>query len=117
MTNVVMKIDGAQVTATIDDNAAARDFLAMLPVTLTLEDYNNTEKISDLPGRLSTAGSPQGHDPSVGDITYFAPWGNLAIFYRDFGYARGLVYLGAIDSGIDLLRQSGPLKVTVERAD
>lgn len=24
-------------------------------------------------------------------ITYYAPWGNLAIFYRDFGYSAGLV--------------------------
>ncbi|MEH7502625.1 cyclophilin-like fold protein [Neobacillus drentensis] len=23
-------------------------------------------------------------DPSVGDFTYYSPWGNLAIFYRDF---------------------------------
>jgi hypothetical protein len=32
----------------------------------------------------------------VGDITYYAPWGNLAIFYRDFGYSPGLVRLGHI---------------------
>jgi hypothetical protein len=38
---------------------------------------------------LFTAGAPAGSDPSVGDITYYAP-GNLAIFYRDFGYSRGL---------------------------
>ncbi|MFJ8021509.1 cyclophilin-like fold protein [Streptomyces sp. NPDC096311] len=25
-------------------------------------------------------------NPSVGDLTYCAPWGNPAIFYRDFDY-------------------------------
>jgi hypothetical protein len=117
----VMKIrltlNGKAMTATLLDNATARDFLAMLPLTLTLEDYAQTEKISYLPRKLSTAGAPAGSDPSVGDITYYAPWGNLAIFYRDFGYSRGLVQLGRIDSGIEALNEPGTLKVTIERAD
>ena len=50
----------------------------------------------------------------VGDITYYAPWGNLAIFYRDQPYARGLVSLGRIESGIDALKAGGPLKVKIE---
>lgn len=117
----VMKIrltlNGKAMTATLLDNATARDFLAMLPLTLTLEDYAQTEKISYLPRKLATAGAPAGSDPSVGDITYYAPWGNLAIFYRDFGYSRGLIQLGRVDSGIEALNVLGTLKVTIERAD
>ncbi len=60
-----------------------------VPLTLTLEDYASTEKISDLPKRVSTEGAPSGSDPSVEDIAFYAPWGNLAIFYRDAGYANG----------------------------
>jgi hypothetical protein len=37
---------------------------------------------------------PAGSEASVGDITYYAPWENLAIFYNDFGYASRLVILG-----------------------
>ena len=34
------------ITATMEDNAAARDFLSRLPLEVTLNDYNNiTEKI------------------------------------------------------------------------
>ena len=77
------------VTATLNDSAAARDFASLLPLTLTLEDYNGTEKVSDLSKRLSTEGAPAGIDPEVGDITHYSPWGNLAIFYRDFGYSTG----------------------------
>lgn len=117
MTKVIMMVDGKQLTATFDDNATARDFLALLPLTLTLEDYNNTEKVSDLPKRLATEGAAQGLDPQPGDITFYAPWGNLAIFYRDFGYARGLVKLGQIDSGIELLKRQGAIKVTIQRAE
>jgi hypothetical protein len=111
-----MTMEGAEIMATLDDNKTTRDFISLLPTTLTLEDYNKTEKVSDLPKRLSTEGAPEGIDPSVGDITYYAPWGNLALFYRDFGYARGLVRLGRIESGIDVLKRPGPLTVTIERA-
>jgi hypothetical protein len=82
----------------------------------TLEDYASTEKISDLPKRLSTDDAPPGFDPSVGDITYYAPWGNLAVFYRDFRYSDGLVSLGTIESSADILARPGPMQVRVELA-
>lgn len=112
-----LTIEDRTVFATLDDNATARDFLALLPMTLTLTDDNRTEKVSELPRRLSTAGAPDGIDPAVGDITYYAPWGNLALFYEGFGYAPGLVRLGRIEAGIDVLRKPGPVVVTIDRAE
>ena len=109
-----LRIDGKALEGTLLDNATARDFLSLLPLTLTLEDYASTEKIGYLPRKLSTAGAPAGVDPAPGDIAYYAPWGNLAIFYKDSGYARGLIRLGRIDSGIEALSVRGPLKVTLE---
>jgi hypothetical protein len=50
----------------------------------------------------------------VGDIAYYAPWGNLAIFIKDFGYSRGLVKLGCIESGLDALQRRGGLCVRME---
>jgi hypothetical protein len=66
------------------------------------------------PKRLSTEGAPAGSDPSVGDIAYYAPWGNLAIFYRDSGYASGLVILGKIDGEMEAFNAPGSVKVTIE---
>ena len=109
-----LTVKGKTMTARLDDTPTARDFLSLLPMTLTLEDYAATEKISYLQRKLSTAGAPAGTDPSIGDITYYAPWGNLAIFYKDFGYASGLIRLGRIDSGIEALSVPGKLKVTIE---
>ena len=107
-------INGREATATLDDTPVARDFAALMPLKLTLTDYASTEKVSDLPRPLKKAGAPPGYDPSVGDITYYAPWGNLAIFYRDFGYASGLIRLGSVDTGLDALKQSGALPTTIE---
>ncbi len=109
-----IKIGEKVVTATLTDSEAARDFVSLLPLTLTLQDYAGTEKISDLPKRLSTKGAPAGSDPSVGDIAYYAPWGNLAIFYRDFGYSSGLVILGEIDGGMEAFNAPGSVKATIE---
>jgi hypothetical protein len=109
-------VEGRAITATLIDNATARDFISLLPLTLTLKDYAATEKISDLPRRLSIEGAPAGIDPSIGDITYYSPWGNLALFYKDFGYSGGLVKLGKIDSGVEAFTVTGPLKVTIELA-
>lgn len=115
--NIRLMIDGQPVTATLDDTPAARDFYALLPLTLTLNDYASTEKIADLPRKLSIQGTPDGVKPEVGDLTYYAPWGNLAIFYRDFGYAKGLVRLGHLHAGVEALMARGPLRVTLERMD
>ncbi len=109
-----MSIEGTPLTATLDDNVASRDFASLLPLALPLTDYAATEKISDLPRRLSTEGTPPGSEPAVGTLAYYAPWGNLALFYRDAGYANGLVRLGTITSGMDVLKQSGPLEVDIQ---
>jgi len=71
-------IDNSVVSATLDDTPVARDFAALLPLNVTLRDYAGTEKVSELPRRLSTDGAHAGVDPGQGDITYYAPWGNLA---------------------------------------
>ena len=95
--DIELVIDGTELRGTLDDTAAGRDFASLLPLTLTLTDFHATEKISDLPRRLSTGGAPGGTAASAGDITYYAPWGNLALFYRDFTYSEGLVRLGRLD--------------------
>jgi hypothetical protein len=111
---IIIRIEDKTLSASLNDSEAARSFAALLPLRLTLKDYASTEKIADLPEGLSTDGAPAGHDPAPGDLTYYAPWGNLAIFYKDFDYSRGLVSLGKIDSGLDLLRQPGPFAATIE---
>jgi hypothetical protein len=45
------------------------------------------------PKRSATCGA------SAGDITCYPPWGNLALFYCDFGYSDGLVRLVCLDPG------------------
>src|SRR5262245_39812605 len=97
-----IRIEEKSIPATMRDTATARDFISLLLLQLNLKDYAGTERISDLPKKLTTKGSPSGSDPSAGDLAYYAPWGNLAVF-KDFSYSDGLVILGRLDSGIEML--------------
>ena len=112
--NIRMTMAGQIITASLEESDSARDFFAMLPLTLPLEDYAETEKIAYLPRKLTTQTAPEGIDPQVGDIAYYAPWGNLAIYYRDFGYSSGLIRLGRITSGLDALTAQPSGTLTIE---
>ena len=107
-------LDDTVLTATMIDSQTTQDFISLLPLTLALEDYAGTEKIGELPQALSTEGAPSGSDPSVDDITYYAPWVNLAIFYRDIRYTSGLVTLGKLDGGIEALAVPGSVSVAID---
>lgn len=95
----------AVVDVTIDrDSPAVRDFLSMLPLTLTFEDFGGREKIAYLPRELDHAGTP-GSDPEDGDLIYYSPWGNLGFYYdaAGIGHSDDVLHLGAYDAGLDQL--------------
>ena len=114
---IELVFENETLTATLNNSKAAQDFRSLLPLTLNLEDYAHTEKVSDLPKRLSTEDAPSGSKASAGDIAYYAPWGNLAIFYKDFRYSDGLVILGEIDGEITSLKESSSRTVTIRTVD
>ncbi|MFD7443549.1 cyclophilin-like fold protein [Streptomyces sp. NPDC059909] len=114
--NIQLTIDGHRVDATLNDSAAARDFAALLPLTRDLEDFHQTERIAYLPRELDTSGAPDAVEPKAGDLAYYAPWGNLALFYRDGDSpSASLVILGRVDGGgTDRLATAD--RITIEAA-
>jgi len=108
-------IIGDEVTiAVLYDNATARDFATLLPLSLTVTDYARIERVSDLPHKLSTQGAPEGMTPKAGDLTHYAPWGNLAIFIEPRSYSRSLLPLGRVEEGLSILAQPGPYEMRIE---
>ena len=116
---VTITAGGRMITATMDNNAAARDFLSRLPLTVVLNDYNHTaEKIFYPSPALTIQDVSRGHAPVAGDITIYIPWGNVAIFCKNGSYSNNLVKIGHIDAGgIDLLKTKGDIQVKFERQD
>jgi hypothetical protein len=80
--------------ATLQDSPAARDLLAQLPVTVQMTDHGGVEKTGPLPRPLSLEGQPEGADPDVGDVGYYAPGDDLVLYYGDQSYFPGIVVLG-----------------------
>lgn len=108
-----MSFERGAVLVDLFDSQASRELVAMLPLTLSFEDYAKAEKIAHLPRKLSSGTSPSTSPP--GDFTYFASWGNLAVFYKGYGRDDGLYILGKIESGKEkLINMNKIFKATIE---
>ncbi|WP_302016226.1 cyclophilin-like fold protein [uncultured Akkermansia sp.] len=64
---------------------------------------------------MSTDGAPAMGEPFRGAIAYYAPWGNLCIFRKDFRPSGGLVIPGSVDGeGLKFLDVPGKFRVTID---
>jgi hypothetical protein len=114
-TQIRVTIGDTVLTGRLWDNATARDLITQLPVTLTFRDFNELEKISQLPRKLSMDGVPAGDDPFPRDIGYYAPSGDLVFYYGDVGYFNGIVRIGQFDGNMDaIMSQADDFSATIE---
>ncbi len=77
--------------ATLTESAAARDLVAQLPVTIDMVDQGQVEKTGRPRSPLSLAAQPDGADPDVGDLGYYAPGNDLVLYYGDPSSFPGIV--------------------------
>ncbi len=115
MANQTIALETGSTTAFLELNEtdAAKDFLARLPLSLSFEDYGVTERIAYLKTPLNLGNSPRETTPVRGDFTYYAPWGNIAVFRKDFRLSDGLVPLGVLTKeALKAIETSGKGPVT-----
>jgi len=93
---VQMKVGEKTFLVELNGKDAALAFTAQMPLNLKFEDYGSIERITYLPKELKLGNSPRASDPKKGDISYYAPWGNLAVFIQDFQFSENLVPLGKL---------------------
>lgn len=61
-------------------------------------------------------GMPSGDDPAPQDIGYYAPQGDVVLYYGDVGYWTGIARIGRFDADPQILaQQTGDLIATLER--
>ena len=94
----------------LNNSAAARELYAQLPLITDVESFSASEKIFYPPRELSTDDTPPA-DAQRGTLAYYAPWGDVAMFYEDSSGGNGLYALGKAVSGED---GAGSLTGTVE---
>jgi hypothetical protein len=117
VTDVQITVNDQSFTAQLADNPTARDLVDQLPLTLRFRDFNRVEKIAKLPKPLTMEGVPAGDDPEINDIGYYAPSGDLVLYYGDVGYWNGIVRIGQLraeDMSI-IERQPDGFELTIDR--
>lgn len=112
-------IGDAAATATLRENETARDFASLLPLTMSMHDLFAREKYGHLPRAIAEGGGHQ-FTYEVGDVAYWPPAHDVAIYYADDGRrtipSPGIVAIGTIDSGLDAFATIGDdVEVTIER--
>jgi len=97
-------------------NDTASELWNQLPLDLVWIDYGGNEKICYLEQKLTPKPGPS-YAGKQGDLCYYAPWGNLAVFTTRGGgpAAGGLIPLGRIESGGEALEKPGTLSGRLTR--
>jgi hypothetical protein len=114
-TKLQLEFAGGTLTATLTDNETTRDFVSMLPITLDMDDLFGREKYGHLPRALASGGKRQ-HDYELGQVIYWSPGPDIAIYYKNDGERippPGIVVIGKVDAGIKRLDTPGSMKVTI----
>jgi hypothetical protein len=116
---IEISISGQRFHATLGDSAASRDLIAQLPLTLEMSDHGAVEKTGPLPSPLSLDGQPDGADPDVGDVGYYAPGHDFVLYYGDQSYYDGIVVLGHMegDAPERIAQMEGRVTVRIGRLD
>lgn len=101
-------------TARLFDNATAKAFKEILPLTLHLRELNSNEKYGELPRNLPV----NDHKPNAiknGDLMLFGSR-TLVLFYKDFTTSYPYTPLGKIEdtTGLASALGSGDVTLTFE---
>lgn len=114
-TQIAVTCGDLQVVYALNDSPAAQSLLSQLPLTVAVEDFSTNEKVFYPPQELDTTNTPLA-EGGAGTLTYYAPWGDVVLFYDSFTANGSLYELGEAVSGAENIGQmSGTITVeTVE---
>lgn len=90
--------DGQNIVFQLNNSPAANTLYEQLPLLISVDNYSHNEKIFYPPQELDTNETPLAEGPA-GTLAYYAPWGNVVLYYGECGGASGLYALGEAVSG------------------
>ncbi len=109
---IQVESDGSIIVFELNDSLAAKSLYDQLPLTIEVQNYSSDEKIFYPPEELDTVDTPLA-DATAGTLGYFAPWGDVVMYYDDFGSYSGLYELGSAVSGEEYISSlSGTVTIT-----
>ena len=106
-----MTVGERRFAVTLTDNAAARAFAALLPLTLDMPDLNGNEKHVKLPKALPANASRPGMI-RTGDLMLYGS-DTLVVFYLTFESSYSYTRLGRVDDPAALAQALGRHSVRI----
>ena len=94
---IKVKSKDKEILYRLNGSSAAQSLYHQLPLQLKIEDYAHDEKIF-YPKKLSIGNTAKAN-AIKGTLAYYEPWGNVVLFYKDFGMAAGLYEMGTVLEG------------------
>jgi hypothetical protein len=100
------------VTAELEDNAASRSLMQMLPITIDMRDHLRQEKTGNLPSPLPEIARQR--DFAAGTLGLWGP-DHFVIYYSSGSVPHpGIIILGKVTGDVSIFDRSGPVTVRVE---
>lgn len=109
--NITVWAGGRSFAATLEDNATARAFAALLPMTVTMNEMNGNEKYHYLSENLPTDSNRPGTIRN-GDLMLYGSK-CLVLFYETFSSSYSYTRIGRLDDPSGLASALGRGNVTV----
>ena len=95
-TSINLKINNKEYKLILYDNQTAKDFLSMMPLTITMNDLNANEKYHNLNKSLTTQSS-RGGSIKTGDFMLYGS-NCLVLFYENFSTSYSYTKIGYIEN-------------------
>ncbi len=120
MSDMVIRITSGDSSATFQlyDTEAAKGLYRQLPLKLELENFREAQWMFYPPEKLSVTDSEAYHDGKKGELSYYAPWGDVFMLYEDFYAGDEMHRLGVCLDGIDnIAEMSGSVQISAETSE
>lgn len=101
---ISVKNNSYEIIYELNNSTAAKELLAQLPLTLKVEPFSNNEITFYPPKKLNTANTPLS-DGKTGSLSYYAPWGDVVMFYAPCPPNGSLYEIGKIVSGTENIKK------------
>lgn len=110
--HIRVKTNDNTVVFELNESSAAKALHDQLPLSIAVESFGSNEKIFYPPKKLRVTDTPLAKGGQAGTLAYYAPWGNVVMFYGSFDSAPGLYKLGEAISGSEHIKgMSGKIEI------
>lgn len=110
---IIVKSTQYEVIYELNDSTAAKELYAQLPQTCEAEPFSNNEITFYPPDKLNTADTPFSKG-DIGSLSYYAPWGDVVMFYAPCQPNGSLYEIGTAVSGAENIEKlTGTITISV----